>query len=219
VNKPIIFLGPSMTLEEARLFLDADFRPPAQRGDLPDAISESPPLVGIVDGQFYQALPVSPGEVVAALRTGIPILGASSMGALRAAELWSYGMIGVGQIFEWYRDEVIEADDEVALTYDPETLRQLSEPLVNMRYAFRRAVEDQIIDAPTEMQLIEATRALFFPERTYPRVVKEAALSPAAQAALLAYLAEKQYDLKRDDARLLLIEAACQLATAGTPAR
>ena len=46
------------------------------------------------------------------------------------------GMQGVGQIFQWYRSGKIEAEDEVALVFDPKTFKPISEPLVNMRYAF-----------------------------------------------------------------------------------
>jgi len=34
MNKPIIFLGPSLRHEEARKIFDADYRPPAKKGDL-----------------------------------------------------------------------------------------------------------------------------------------------------------------------------------------
>ncbi len=35
------------------------------------------------------------------------------MGARRAGELHQMVMTGIGQIFEWYRDDLIEDDDEV----------------------------------------------------------------------------------------------------------
>ena len=54
------------------------------------------------------------------MEEGIQVLGASSMGALRAAELHGFGMIGYGTIFEWYRDGLIDGDDEVALWHEPE---------------------------------------------------------------------------------------------------
>src|SRR5687768_15687081 len=85
-KKAIVFLGPSMPLEEARQHLNADYRPPLARGDLTQAVLEAPPLIGIIDGQFYQALSVSPGEVVVAVQSGMRLMGSSSMGALRAAE-------------------------------------------------------------------------------------------------------------------------------------
>ena len=72
--------------------------------------------------------------------------GAASMGALRAAELHGFGMVGHGRIFEWYRDGVIDADDEVALIYGPEEVGypSLSKPLVNIRATLAAAVPDRL---------------------------------------------------------------------------
>jgi hypothetical protein len=39
-------------------------------------------------------------EIISALKAGVCVVGGSSMGALRASELDSYGMIGVGRIYE-----------------------------------------------------------------------------------------------------------------------
>lgn len=204
---PIIFLGPSLPIAEARTLLDADYRPPLQRGDLPAALRDNPPLIGIIDGQFYQSLSVSPGEVLAALATGVPLLGAASMGALRAAELHTRGMSGIGRIFEWYRDGYLEADDEVALLYDSESHRPLSEPLVNIRHALEQATHAGILTPDEAQHLIAVAQDLFFPERTYPALLARAALPPATVAALTHYLAAHPHDLKGDDARALLRHA------------
>ena len=61
--------------------------------------------------------------------------GASSMGALRAAELHTFGMRGVGEIFERYRDGVLEDDDEVAVSHASadHAYRELSVAMVNLR--------------------------------------------------------------------------------------
>ena len=82
---------------------------------------------------------------------GIAVFGASSMGALRAAELHEFGMVGVGQIFEMFRDGVLEDDDEVALQHGPEELNYLpvSEPLVNIRATLKHAFEEGVIENQT----------------------------------------------------------------------
>ena len=56
-------------------------------------------------------------------------LGAGSIGALRAAELEAFGMVGEGRIFEAYRSGVLEPydtpfedDDEVAVVHAPAEL-------------------------------------------------------------------------------------------------
>ena len=110
----VVFLGPTLAREDAERILDADYLPPICRGDLAK-LPEHVRYVGIVDGEFYQSLSVSPKEVLKLLRRGVTVFGSSSMGALRAAETWKLGMIGVGKIFAMYRDGILDADDEVAL--------------------------------------------------------------------------------------------------------
>jgi len=66
-------------------------------------------------------------EILDVLKKGVTVVGGSSMGALRAAELDAFGMVGAGRIYECYRSGRIEADDEVAVTYNPVTGEQLSE--------------------------------------------------------------------------------------------
>src|SRR5206468_2280208 len=98
MREAIIFLGPSLDLEAARACLDATYLPPITRGDL----AKIPPdvrVVGIIDGEFQQSLAVSPKEVIATLDRGVKLYGASSVGALRAAETHMEGMIGIGAIF------------------------------------------------------------------------------------------------------------------------
>src|SRR5262249_8091346 len=112
-RKPIVFLGPSLPVAAATEILDAVYRPPARRGDVATAARERPPVIGLIDGVFLADLPPSPLEVLGALSAGIPIMGASSLGALRAVELESQGMVGIGRIFSMYRRRQIIADDEV----------------------------------------------------------------------------------------------------------
>ena len=131
---PIVFVGPSLPQSQARKILKADYRPPIRRGDLETIPANS--VVAIIDGVFDQALSVSPSEIRAALDRNIRILGASSMGALRAVEV--PGVEGVGRIYEMYSSGVIEGDDEVALIFDPETMRPLCVPMVNVRHAVDR---------------------------------------------------------------------------------
>ena len=45
----------------------------------------------------------------------IEVFGASSMGALRASELDTLGMTGIGYCYEQYATGTIDSDDEVAV--------------------------------------------------------------------------------------------------------
>ncbi|MCS7103458.1 MAG: TfuA-like protein, partial [Candidatus Korarchaeum sp.] len=134
MRKAVIFTGPSLTHQEAlEIFRDALYLPPIRRGDAKKAIGEGFDIIGIIDGVFHQNVAISPREILDVMRAGVTVIGGGSMGALRAAELHEFGMIGVGRIFEMYRRGEIDSDDEVALIFNPITLEPLSEPLINIR--------------------------------------------------------------------------------------
>ncbi len=197
MSDTVVFLGPSLPRGEAASILKAHYLPPIRRGDLA-ALPEEVRFVGIVDGEFYQSLAVSTKEILVLLRRGVSVFGASSMGALRAAETCGFGMVGVGRIFAMYRDGVLDADDEVALTYDPMTFRTLSDPLVNLRYALELAVEAGVIEEEDRVALIERLRALYFPHRSYR------ALQALCPALVPLFRGRALPDLKGEDARQLL---------------
>ena len=69
-------------------------------------------VVGLVDGYFLQDYPPSPIEVYQLImRKNTVVIGSASLGALRAVELQKFGMIGVGKIFELYKNGIVNADD------------------------------------------------------------------------------------------------------------
>jgi hypothetical protein len=193
----VVFLGPTLARADAERVLDADYLPPICRGDL-ERLPEHVRFVGIVDGEFFQSLSVSPKEVVTLLRRGVTVFGASSMGALRAAETWKFGTIGVGQIFIMFRDGILDADDEVALIYERDTYRKLSEPLVNLRAALDMAANGGAIDEQEKNDLLLKMKSLYFPERSHHALQ---AMCPR----LRHYFKTIPWpDIKRDDALQLL---------------
>src|SRR5690349_21723621 len=92
----VAFLGPSLpAIEARRLAPGVELLPPVCQGDLSTAVEHHRPrAVLIVDGEFSQSLSVWHKEILHAIHLGIRVLGASSMGALRAAELDRFGMEG-----------------------------------------------------------------------------------------------------------------------------
>jgi len=64
--------------------------PPAEQGDVYRAAARKPDAIGIVDGRFQDVPAVWHKEVLWAMSRGIPVYGAASMGALRAAELAAF---------------------------------------------------------------------------------------------------------------------------------
>ena len=196
----IVFLGPSLPAQLARRLLpDGDLRPPIRRGDL-DGIAAGA-IVGIVDGLFAQSLAISPGEIRETIERGVTVYGAGSMGALRAAEVPA--VIGVGRIFEMYRSGAIERDDEVAVVIDAETHAALTESLVNVSFAVERLVRSGTVSRSDGTAIVDACQRLHFTERTYPNILRNSTLAGNRDVdELIALL--RRFDLKRDDAHLLL---------------
>jgi hypothetical protein len=138
-----LFVGPTLPRAEIGALCDFVCLPPAAQGDVLHLAKARPRAIGIIDGYFDGVPAVWHKEILWAIREGIHVFGASSMGALRAAELAPFGMRGVGRIFEAYRagvlgasgDEAFEDDDEVCVVHGPPESGYVaaSEALVNIR--------------------------------------------------------------------------------------
>jgi len=202
----VVFLGPSLPADRARQILEADYRPPARRGDIYQAAEAGAKVICLIDGVFFQDCSVAHKEVLYALGRGCRVLGASSMGALRAAELDVYGMEGVGEIYKAYKRGDLVSDDEVALIFDPYTLEPLSEPLVNIRYNLKIARARGLIEGRTEELLLEIASHLYFPNRSYKKIAElaEGLLPYGELQSLEAFLESERRDLKMEDAMLAL---------------
>jgi hypothetical protein len=197
MSDTVVYLGPTLSRVSAEKVLTAEYLPPICRGDLA-RLPEEVRFVGIVDGEFYQSLAVSPKELLPLLKRGVKVFGASSMGALRAAETYTLGTVGIGRVFTMFRDGILDGDDEVALVYEPETYRKLSEPLVNLRSALDMAVSAKIIDEQERDRLVLKMKSDYFPERSHKALQR---LCPA----LATYFRDSVLpDVKRDDALELL---------------
>jgi len=212
----VVFTGTSLSWEEAGSLLDADYRPPVKRNDINILVDKGgSDIIGIIDGIFFDRAAVAHREIIRAIKAGVTVGGGCSMGALRASELDTYGMIGVGRIYEWYRDGVVESDDEVAVTFHPETLEPLSVPLVNMRTTLGSAVEEGIIDQHQSDVLLKAAKSMYYPDRTYAAMVKNSVgqglIPENEQDTVIDYLIHNEVDVKREDA-LLVIEKIKELA-------
>jgi hypothetical protein len=206
-ERAVVFLGPSLAESEARTILPgADFRPPIRRSSLKPLLEDPPTAIGIVDGEFYQALAVSPIEILPFLARSIPVFGAASMGALRAVELRHEGMEGVGHVYDMYVSGELDSDDEVAMTFCPTTLRPLSEPLVNLRVALAAARDGGVLSSREQSRLVSLMRAVYFPDRTVPMLLRKAerVLPPDRLTEFGLWWRGNAPDTKGDDARLLL---------------
>jgi TfuA protein len=213
----VLFIGPSWPLARDAVPPSIRLRPPVRRGDVLALLEEAvlPRAIGIVDGAFNESLSVSPKEVIKALDLGVGMFGSSSMGALRAVECEPFGMIGVGRIFATYRSGQVDADDEVAIIYDPETLHGLTEPLVSLRLNMADAVEGGHVAARDAERLLAVAKKLYFPHRSLLTILRlfEEQVGPHDAAPARSYLHEQAIDVKRADAEQLLHAMIAYLAS------
>ena len=210
----VVFIGPSLTLDEARAKLrDARFLPPAARGDLYRAARDlEPSAILLIDGVFHHTAAVWHREILWALSRGIAVFGAASMGALRAVELDSFGMIGVGKIYEAFRsgslapfEAPFDDDAEVAVVHAPAELgsRPLTIALVDLRCIFAEAVREDVIAPAACTELIARCAAIFYADRSAARVraaIAACDLSAAQRRVLSVRIADPARSCKRADA-------------------
>ncbi|HWA18977.1 MAG TPA: TfuA-like protein [Devosia sp.] len=163
----VLFAGSSLHDSLANL-AGLELRPPARRGDIHQAVSDGATAIGLVDGEFGQSASVLHKEILFALHRGVPVLGASSMGALRFAECAAFGMIGVGKIAHDYHSGRLNDDADVALLMAPAEFgwAPLSEPLVDVAATLEGLVSNGLITAAEHAELWERASQLHFSERT-----------------------------------------------------
>ena len=191
---PVVYLGPSAPREEiAAVLPQAVFRPPIRRGDLyRDRILRFSVFL-IIDGVFAQEEAIPPREVVDVLQDGGRVLGASSMGALRACDCAVAGAQGIGTLYRLFRTGAINSEDEVAVTFRPDRpYPALTLSLASVRIALRRAVRGGMIDRADARRLAEAAAGHHYSDRTWDALSK--AISSPIPADVLTS------DAKREDA-------------------
>ncbi len=206
----LVFAGPTLPAGEATAQLPCTVLPPAGQGDIWRAVRRyRPAAIGVVDGVFRGTRAVWHREILWALSEGVHVLGAASMGALRAAELHPFGMVGVGRVFAAYRsgawpgyDEPFEDDDEVAVEHAPPELGHvaLSTAMVDLRDTLLAVEGADVIDRGTRLRLAAGLKATHYPRRSL------SALEAAAGLPLAAYHTPR----KRLDA-LELLQALAEL--------
>jgi hypothetical protein len=162
----------------------ADIHPPVRHGDLVRLDVGPGDTVVIIDGVFHAAPAVRHKEILDLIARGVRVVGAASIGALRAAELCPYGMTGIGSIFAAYRDGLIDADDEVAIAHTDDGHRQLSEALVDIRAVVALAVVDGILDRGEGCRVIDHARGVYYMHRTRSALRHAAAADPGIEALL-----------------------------------
>lgn len=217
----IVFAGaslpsvPNQTWEE--LLEKVQVWPPAQQGDVFAAIDKKPKTIVLLDGYYFDGcdytIPaLKHEELIYALDTGIHIIGAASMGALYAADLLQYGMHGIGQVFEWFRDGVVKGKDEVVVLHLPQEFgyKLITVALVEVRYALKHLVRDGYLSLADSESLIQVIKELPFTERCLELILQltHSQLGEETRDALHRLLISSS--IKQSDAMLALHSASNQ---------
>ncbi|MFE0777989.1 TfuA-like protein [Streptomyces sp. NPDC058861] len=214
-----VYVGPTLSASEPVLAAPGlRVLPPARHGDLLDTGICASDTVVLVDGVYHQAPALRHKEILAAMGRGIGVIGAASIGALRAAELAPYGMLGVGSVYSAYASGEIDGDDEVAVGQAPDgEFGAMTWPLVNLRHVLQLAVVDGVLDDERAAALLQALRAVYYPQRTWAAV--RAVCRRQGETAFADWLTGQRErdrhfgDLKRDDA-IAAVRAALDGAAA-----
>ena len=169
MNELVVFAGPTIDAGHVRDMLHGTgtVLGPARQGDVMRACRLGARLIAIIDGYFQSVPAVWHKEILWALSRGIAVIGASSMGALRAAELCDSGMVGYGKVFEDFRSGKLNDDDEVAVIHAPAELdyAPLSDAMVDIRAAVELAVSRGVLDISEARTVLRTAKACHFKRR------------------------------------------------------
>ncbi|MFB6808881.1 TfuA-like protein [Streptomyces sp. NPDC056387] len=222
-----VFVGPTLARSEPILTAPGvRVLPPARHADLFDPAIGAGDTVVLIDGVYHQGPALRHKEILAVMSRGVTAVGAASIGALRAAELAPYGMVGVGSIYTAYARGAIEGDDEVAVGQAPDgAFAALTWPLVNLRHVLELAVAAEVLDGVRAAGLLAAMRAVYYPQRTGAAV--RAVCRRESEEEFARWLTRQREqdqhfgDLKRADAlaavRAALAGAGAARAATGLP--
>lgn len=216
----VVTAGPTIGAADIHAVVpNAEVVPPISFGDALRYGLRTGDTLLIVDGLFFQHAPVRHKELLTLIQDGVRVVGSSSMGALRAAELHPFGMEGYGWVFESYRNGYLEADDEVAMVHgEPEDgYPVFVDALVNIRQTLARCVETGFLSAQLAADLVEKARRTPFTMRTWDRIFD--AVEPESRY-LANQLRALRVDIKHHDAIVALHnvrDGQCGTATSPAP--
>jgi hypothetical protein len=212
----LLFAGPSLHGLSPDLS-GICMRGPAAHGDIARAVLEGVTAIGLVDGNFEAVAAVWHKEILFALARGVAMFGASSMGALRAAECASFGMVPVGAIAEAYVSGSLDDDAAVALLHGPEELGYppFTEPLVNVEPTLLKLQARGILSYAEREELWREACRLHFKDRTV-----DAIFAAGWSRARADTYEEHRVNRKGEDALLLVdqLREAAPLPAAHTAA-
>ena len=223
MSEVYVFLGPTLPVADARAELDAVYLPPVSAGDMFRLWQRRPKAVGIVDGYFERVPAVWHKEIMWIMAQGVHVFGGAGLGALRAAELDSFGMLGVGRVYQasgnrpWTGTTRWRSPGKAGRRV-PGAVRCDGERPGDARGRQWRQI---ISDATLEI-LAAAGAGLFYRDRTWPNLLesgKAVGADPAELNALHRWLPGGRVDQQADDAVAMLRQMRDFLAGSPDPLR
>jgi hypothetical protein len=203
--KPLVFAGPSL-FGLTDNYNQIDFAAPAACGDIYKAVLKGRKTIALIDGIFETGPSVWHKEILFALSEGCEVLGCSSMGALRAAECYTFGMRGIGKIFEDYAAGRRTSDADVAVLHGPaETnFMPLTVPQVDVEATVDAIVASNEVNRQEIIDLVEVSRSIFYKERNWGKIVSISGRDHGSSEACSKLITRFAKSQKFDDAKSLL---------------
>ena len=201
--RPVVFIGPTLSRRRCSALLGAEYLPPARKGSLNEITPGR--VVAIIDGEIPPDACLPECEVRKALDRDVVLFGAASVGAYYASNFANLGMHGVGWVYDQYRAGALSSFDEIAVMYDPVSLRALSVPLVNVRFWLEGLIAASLLRPGDVNAILEELRRLPISDRDGAGIKR-------CIAELFGRCALRKFDLPSDtfpdvkaqDARMLL---------------
>jgi hypothetical protein len=211
-----VFLGPTLPRARANVLFSAIYHPPAAMGDIASVAANGAEAIVLVDGVFERGPSVWHKEILWALSLGIPVLGCSSMGALRAAELDGHGMTGFGKVYAEYASGEVTEDDEVAVAHAPEELgwQPLTDAMIDIRHRVMAARTGDVITAEEAEAIITLAKSRFFKERSLCDCVNVGIADVSRRKNVVAWIHQNTISVKQQDCEKLLTDLHNQIERA-----
>lgn len=169
MNKTIVFCESSVKSEEIKnINSSVTVHKSVVKGDTIDAVNNGFTKIIIIDGLFSMEPSVWHKEILFAIEKGVNVIGCASMGAIRASELYEFGMIGYGKVFDAYKTGQVTDDSEVAIEFyrEKELAVVTTIPMINIRLSL-----SSLGVIHTE-SIIRNTLSLHYKERTWENIAK-----------------------------------------------
>jgi hypothetical protein len=155
-------VGPHLQTTDGRLRC----LPPVKRGDIEILVERfSPATILIIDGTFGETHAVSIEECKEAIARGWTLLGAASMGAIRAADLWPIGFIGIGMIYDLLRIGALISDADFAVAMHPRSHEEQTISMVHVRSCLAFLAKESLADTRLLRCAVRRLEKIDFRER------------------------------------------------------